>query len=280
MNWIKAVLIFALAGCAAKPTKIKESDYVPPHRVNWPGQQDFNPKEDFLLLDARPVFEVTMSRLQRSQSIRVEDFPLPRLDSKDFLAELGTMARRLALKGIEPKRKVWVVGTGLNGDAEEFYFVWLLKMIGVENVAAVSFTQIKWPVTTVQDIQPHNALPWDPRWDENVILPRKGPNSPYRSFKAPVDLLVWAINKPDDELTRSQLRSFKAATNLLWSTLYRIDLKVNTERVKEELGGYENSSVWVSGKSYSEIAAVFLALTSAGFKNVKIVPPEDINRWL
>lgn len=282
MAWRWALIIFVLTGCAASPTKIKESDYVPVHRVNWPAafESEFNPKEDFLLLDARPVFEVTTSRLQRSQSVRVEDFPLPPPDSKEFLEELGTMARRLALKGIEPRRKVWVVGTGLNGDAEEFYFVWLLKMMGVEKVSAVSFSHIKWPVTTIQEIQPHNALPWTPKWAENVILERKGPSSPYRGFKAPADLFVWAMNKPGQELTAGQMRSFKSAKNVLWSSLYHSHLKVNSGALASEFSSFKNASVWVSGRTYAEIAAVFLALTSSGYQNVKIVPPGDVSRWL
>ncbi len=282
VRWLFTVLVLGLAGCAVQPTKMVDGENFSAHRVQWPQvfQAQWNPSENFLLLDVRPTFEVTMTRLQRSQTLRLEDYPLPDLRSPEFEAELGTLARRLALKGIEPKRKTWIVGTGLQGDAEEFYFVWLLKMMGVENVAAVSFSQIKWPVTTLQESAVHNALPWTPGWDTAVVELSTGRNAPYRGFRAQTDLLIWAQNKPADALKPNQLKAFKNSKQVLWNSLYDENLKTLSSHIKEEFKDAKQGSIWISGARLPEIFAVFLALSSEGYSNVKIVLPEDIKPWL
>ena len=283
MRWWIVCFGFFLAACAARPTKMIEGENFSAHRVQWPEvfKSQWNPSENFLLLDVRPTFEVTMTRLQRSQTLRYEDYPLPDLRSSEFEAELGTLARRMALKGIEPARKTWIVGTGLQGDAEEFYFVWLLKMMGVERVAAVSFSQIQWPVTTVQESAVHNALPWTPTWDTAVVELATGRNAPYRGFKAPTDLLIWAQNKPQDALPDRRLKGFRNAKQVLWNTLYDENLKALSSHIQEEFHEFRQSgSIWISGQNLPEIAAVFLALSAEGYKNVKIVLPADIKPWL
>ena len=152
---------------------------------------------------------------------------------------------------------------------------------GVERVAAVSFSQIQWPVTTVQESAVHNALPWTPTWDTAVVELATGRNAPYRGFKAPTDLLIWAQNKPQDALPDRRLKGFRNAKQVLWNTLYDENLKALSSHIQEEFHEFRQSgSIWISGQNLPEIAAVFLALSAEGYKNVKIVLPADIKPWL
>ena len=93
-----------------------------------------------LYLDARPLFEFSMGHLDKSQSIRFQDYS-ETLDARIGLLDpgFGQTATRLTSLGVHPSRVTYVLGDGRKGRGEEGRIAWMLLYLGIKDVRVFAF---------------------------------------------------------------------------------------------------------------------------------------------
>lgn len=165
MRFILIPFIFlAFIGCQSPPTKIFESG----QSAEKSGEKI---PSDVLVIDARPPFEYAISHLPGSLNMRWEDFAQKTEPYKGLLEkDLYFHARRLARYGISPKRKILIVGRGIQGKGEAGRLAWTFRVMGIKNVTVKTIDSFSIPLTK-QESPPFESVPiWKPEVDLSLTV--------------------------------------------------------------------------------------------------------------
>jgi 3-mercaptopyruvate sulfurtransferase SseA len=145
-----------LAGCQLNPTKV--SVELPVMSAKVAVQEVL--KKDPVIVDARSFFDFNAGHAPGAVFVDWRDLQSPR-DKALLDSDVSSLAQRLALKGISPKRPVVVVGKGLKGDGAEGRVAWILKNLGVLEVYLLRESDLRIS-NKMQSSETKNAPSWRP----------------------------------------------------------------------------------------------------------------------
>lgn len=149
------LLVMASMGCQQAPTKARNTADAP--------TADEILQANPAILDVRTALDFGVSNVPKSIHVFWEDLtePAPR---KGLLSEDTTIARRLALWGVEPSRPVLIIGYGVKGRGEAGWLAWYLHTLGVRNITLGGVQEFR-PQIPRGEYVPTNAPFWTPRVD-------------------------------------------------------------------------------------------------------------------
>lgn len=126
--------------------------------------------QDPVILDARSPFDYNLAHVPSAINVRWEDFCQQNPNARGVLdPDSFALARRLALIGINPERKVLVLGKALDGQGEEGRVAWTLKYLGVKDVYVMQAEELR--ALRVQETPPPQNKPlWKPPVDETLSI--------------------------------------------------------------------------------------------------------------
>ncbi len=148
--FISVILIFV--GCKQAPTKVIEQNV------------DIFEK-NIVLLDTRSDLEFTSFHIQGAQNLLTEDFlilknPLAKVQNKKRILDpdLNQTIRRLALKGVKPDFKIYLIGDSKNS-VNNKKWRWLLSYLEISDVSLFSMSEIK-KIKNGRFADAEKQIPW------------------------------------------------------------------------------------------------------------------------
>lgn len=269
-KFIILLSLLLFLGCQHQPTKILNQE---PAVANEGHSVESLMSGQPVILDVRPAFEFNLSHVPGAINVRWEDFSQSQPSSRGLLqSDLFSLARRLALIGVDPESKVLVLGKGRQGQGEEGRVAWTLKVLGVENVHTLLHTVYRErnPVREAPPVQ--NKPYWKPQVNEDLRID-------FLTFKKRIsdkntNLVVLDVRSPQEFALRnlSQMKSVRAKVlNVFWQDFYTDkDLpRRDVTPVLEQQGLQKDSSIVVISNHGVRSASVVNALQALGFKNVR-----------
>ena len=266
------ILLSALfvISCQQKPTKVLSQEAV------QGGDQtslDRFKKDNPAVLDVRSPFEFNLMHMPTAINVRWEDFSQTDAHVRGLLQnDLFAIARRLSLIGIDPDRKVLVVGKGLRGQGEEGRVAWTLKVLGVKNVMTLNHDHFREANPREANPPVENKPYWKPQVDETLFVEAK-------EFKALVNdtklqSVVLDVRSQSEfqqeNLTKSKKVTAKVA-NIEWKGFFadngapRSDL----EGILQAKGITKDQVILIMSNHGVRSAAVTFVLREAGYKNAR-----------
>lgn len=264
---ILAVFLFS-TGCQHKPTKVVTQE--PVQSVGLTAETLLQGQP--VILDARPAFEFNMAHVPGAINVRWEDFSQQNPNSRGLLQkDLFSLARRLALIGVDPGTKVIVLGKGPRGMGEEGRIAWTLNVLGVSDVYTLLHSSYR-EMNTIKDVPPvQNKSYWKPQVVDSLQMG-------FAEFKVlagkgEVGKVIIDVRSPEEFALRnlSQMKTVKTQVlNIPWQEFF--DIKGLPRRDVDALlaskGLGKGSKIVVVSNHGVRSGAVVYALMSAGIKGV------------
>lgn len=277
-------LLFLIAGCVTKPTKVVETQ---PRQMEAAEQMlaPIQMTKDTVVVDARPRFDYSTAHIPRSVSLQWSDFTEPEPGQRGIIQnDIFAAARRLARAGIGPDTQVVVVGRGVQGEGEEGRIAWMLAYLGVKRVQFAAMDSFKVRVTNLEEQNPPPSVPiWIPEPIESLNVTRdevkfainkKATAEPkaFREGQPPVVYRLVDVRSEHDYMGRAGFGAEKKvpnmeAINIPWTHFFTRDLRPNTG-VRDELkrlGIQPGQRVIVLDQNGVASAAVTMALRALGY---------------
>lgn len=246
----------------SEPTQVKKGDGRESSEINW------------VVIDARPSFEYSLSHVPGAISMRWEDFsqkeePYLGLLEKDLYFH----ARRLARMGIGPKTPVMILGRGPKGEGEEGRLAWTLKVLGVENVRFNHVDNFSTPFRN-QEPPPLAAVPlWKPEVDSSLFIDKKEflklVMSPRSQLQSPI---IIDVRIESDYLGKGQSRISKkapdiGAMNIPWTNFIDSKGQANSEIVAKltQVGIAKDRDIVLIDEKGVRSATAAMVLRELGF---------------
>ncbi|MBV2167793.1 MAG: ABC transporter ATP-binding protein [Bdellovibrio sp.] len=265
---VVAAVLLALA-CQQKPTKISVQEPVISEGVT----AEKLLKEKAVILDARPAFEFNLAHVPGAINVRWEDFSQNSPRSRGLLqGDLFSLARRLALVGIDPDTKVVVLGKGAQGGGEEGRVAWTLKVLGVKDVYTLVHTSYREMNTTKEAPLVQNKPYWKPQENESLVMNIKD----FKKIIAQPGAVVLDVRSAQEFALRnlSQEKKVQASVyNVEWKEFF--DGKglplAKSEGLLRDKGISKEATILVLSNHGVRSAAVTYALQFLGYKKVSNV---------
>lgn len=163
-KWILAALFLAVvSACQMVPTKTA-------NQTSFPESASAVTEEVFkkfltknpVILDVRKPLDFSVSHPPGAISVQWDDFSRP--IGKGWLVDDElSLASRLSLWGIDTDTPVLVIGYAEDGKGEEGRVAWMLKYLGVKDVAIAKWTRLR---STIP--RPEGAIQNKPLWKPQV----------------------------------------------------------------------------------------------------------------
>ena len=160
---VAGLLLLFFTSCQQKPTKSLEET------VNAYGIET-------VLADTRSSFLFTSSHVPGSINLVSEDFLIlknPKTKKRILDPDLEQSIDRLAHKGVNPDRKIILLADSKDA-AENKKWAWFLKLLGVENVEAISVGEFNKRHPNSRYANPSRAESWNlkisPELQQEFIL--------------------------------------------------------------------------------------------------------------
>ncbi len=167
------LILLGLVACQSPPTKIKETRVVDLKALMAKVKSPLRIEDASVIIDARSDFEYTMAHIPGSISVKWDEFVQPRSKYKgELLEDLEGIAKRLALKGIEPQSSVVVLGQGKQGTGEEGRLAWMLYYLGVQDVQFADIAAFSGKFSNIIPPETKNAKEWTPNPNQSLIADR------------------------------------------------------------------------------------------------------------
>jgi thiosulfate/3-mercaptopyruvate sulfurtransferase len=272
------VLLIAALGCQLKPTKVTETAEIDKSILLKNATGPVRIDGFTVIIDARAPFEYSVAHVPGAVNLQWTDFAQKNEEVPGLVpADLGPLARRLALFGISPVSRVVVVGDGRGGHGEEGRVAWSLLQMGLRDVQTVSVDYFRSGLTNAEPPPRPNAKPWEPDPDAKMVADRRevlaiATAKVAEGQRSTVHLLDVRTRKEyflkagiGQGYAYPELR----ALHIPWEEFFTGDGRPNTEIKNQLLGmGWQPGDriVVISHKGVRSAAAVF-ALMSMGFTN-------------
>jgi len=276
------VCVLVLTSCVAPPTKVLQT----PERF-FSGSTDLTAPividPTTVIVDARPRFEYSVAHIPQSINLQWSDFTEPERPGV-LLADLDSIARRLARDGIMPSIHVVVVGTGVKGGDEEGWIAWMLAYLGVSHVQFADLNSLKVRLTNISDEMMVPSVPsWKPELVESLnvtkeevlkVINQQGTLKPM-AFVPGAPASVYRIIDVRDEKDYLGKTGFGAKVrvpnldtiNIPWRSFFDSRMHINSmmaERLAEVGIRTENRVIVVSDDGVAS-AGVALALRAMNY---------------
>lgn len=266
-KFISLQFIFSviLLGCQQMPTKVTVEEPVQAYTVT---AEDLK-KSNAVIIDARPAFEYNIAHAPGAINISWQDFTQQDARVKGVLQnDTFSLARRLALIGVDPETPVIVLGKGSAGHGEEGRVAWTLRFLGVKHVYTLNVSAYR-----EQNNNPYKQTPpiknkpyWKPVIDE-------GMNIDLKSFKEKTTEQTIIIDvRTANEFALPQVVRQKWKTtkvfNLPWSDFFKKDGLVNAGVLTRlsELGIQKTDEIILISNQGVRSGSVSYALKELGFQ--------------
>ncbi len=262
---LKAVFLFTLIGCQQMPTKVTVEEPLQAYTVT---AEDLK-KSNSVIIDARPAFEYNMAHAPGAINIAWQDFSQQDARVKGVLqTDTFSLARRLALIGIDPETPVIVLGKGAGGHGEEGRVAWTMKYLGVKHVYTLNVSAYR-----EQNNNPYKQAPpvknkpyWKPMLDD-------GMNIDLKTFKEKVSEQTVVVDvRSSNEFSLPQVVRQKWKTtkvyNLPWSDFFKKNGLVDSAVLArfKELGIQKNDEIILISNQGVRSGSVSYALKELGFQ--------------
>ncbi len=262
---MKVALLLTGIGCQQMPTKVTVEEPVQAYTVT---AEDLK-KTNGIIIDARPAFEFNIAHTPGAINISWQDFSQQDARVKGVLQkDTFSLARRMALIGIDPETPVIVLGKGSAGQGEEGRVAWTMKYLGIKNVYTLNASAFR-----EQNNNPNKQAPlvknkpyWKPVVDENM-------NVDLKTFKEKVLVQTIVIDvRSNNEFSLPQVVRQKWKTskvyNLPWSDFFKKNGLVDSAILARlnELGIQKADEIILISNQGVRSGAVSYALKELGFK--------------
>lgn len=267
---LSALSLAILVSCQMSPTKVTREEPVLVESITAEKLLQDKP----VLLDARPAFEFNLAHVPGAINIRWEDFSQTHPQSRGVLqADLFSVARRLALIGIDPETPVVVLGQGSQGAGEEGRIAWTLRVLGVKKVHTLVHSSYRKMNTSTESPPPVKNKPyWKPVVAEPLMVDAKRFKSAVTQNLKPV--VVLDVRSLEEFNLRNLSKDKKVkvpVVNLEWREFFSAQgwpSKASEQRLQEE-GVGKDSVILVISNHGVRSGAVTYALDFLGYKNVR-----------
>lgn len=279
MKWSICSLLF-LSGCQSpKPTLVTTNQ-----TAVFAQEENLRSllSADTLIVDTRREFDFGLNQIPGSINLRFEDLKAPSKGEK-FLAldrDLYKLARRLALKGLEPQREILLLGEG--DLTSTMALAWALRRLGIEKVKTASYLGFRAQVPDPGSLGPQNRSPWKPAEDSDweidyaefySVLETQGKNgilkTPPRRKGQPVGRRLLSQNT---SVLVFGKRDFLGALRVkdiqsYWSQSGQIRSELRAE--VESLGLKKEDQILVVSEDFLTSAAATFSLREMGFQKAR-----------
>lgn len=283
------LVVLGGAGCATRPT-VGRSDIGRSPNANLGLGTAIEPvqiQDDTVVIDARPLFQYSLGHIPRAITLQWDAFTEPEAAQKGVLQkDLFAIARRLANLGISPESKVVVVGSGLQGEAEEWRLAWMLRYLGVANSRAAPLSSFAKRLTL--EVPAAVTVPlWKPvvvdglratRTELQGVVNKSGIHKPLPPPGKGESIKTYKLidaRSVDEYLGKAGLvtTSFVPnmdAVNIPWKEFFTVQGLPNREIVARllEIGFTPDHRILVFSNKGVRSAAVTLALRELGYPDV------------
>lgn len=265
----------AIVGCQTEPTKIYRSD-----RPDFQAQLDSLSRPiqitaETRLVDARSVLDTGLSKVRGSVPLRWEDFTQTTIRGKGSLQnDLDNIARRLALKGLNPEIPVVVFGDGVEGQGDEGRIAWMLMYLGFKDVQTVKVDALKVGRSRGDEPPVQNEKYWSPNIRISLVAEAKEVMG-HALGKKPRTIHLIDVRSPKeyfarDKKTENYLDPDLRAVNIFWKEFFTKEGRPNLaiRNQLESVGIKKSDRIVVLSEQGLRSGAVTYALTMMGFTNV------------
>ncbi|MFS4461201.1 sulfurtransferase [Bdellovibrio sp. HCB2-146] len=271
MRYILVLLsVLLVISCQQKPTKVLSQETVQGGDQNT---LDKFKKDNPAVLDVRSPFEFNLMHMPTAINVRWEDFSQTDAHVRGLLQnDLFAIARRLSLIGIDPDRKVLVVGKGLRGQGEEGRVAWTLKVLGVKNVMTLNHDHFREANPRESNPPVENKPYWKPQVDESLYVDVKEFKTLVTDSKSPVQVLdVRSKSEFQQENISKSKKVTAVITNMDWKSFFAGNGSARTdiESILQAKGISKDQIILIMSNHGVRSAAVTYALREAGFKNAR-----------
>lgn len=265
-------LVAILSNCALKPTQVYESTKVQVASENKSNLDQVKVTDDTIIIDARPAFEYSLSRLSGSINLRPEEFNQKEKAFRGVLEkDLFFHARRLARMGISLETPVIVVGRGPRGQGEEGRVAWTLKYLGLKNVQFVAIDYFNLPLVTAESEPRKPQSIWRPVVAEDLLVDRK--DFVKQVSQPRLDTVIIDARPVAEYLGKVKKSEISGnipdigAINIPWSDFFDqkglVDFSIRERLIS--VGIVPEKKIFVISNQGAESAAVTLALRQLGY---------------
>ncbi len=270
---IKLIIVAGLflVSCQLGPTKVVQQQDIQSAKISAKKLLE----GPAVILDVRAPFEFNLSHVPGAINVRWEDFSQAQDRYKGLLQkDLFSMARRLALVGIDPNTRVILLGKGSAGLGEEGRVAWTLKVLGVREVHTLVHTSYR-EMNALSEAPPiKNKSYWMPQVDEDLDVDPKKFKIEIKKNKP--ETFVIDVRSPQEFAlgSRKEIKKIKSLIhNISWDRFFdeQGSPRGGIEADLQRLGITKDSSVFLISNRGVRSGAVTYALDSLGYKNVSNV---------
>lgn len=278
MRWVLTVCgVTSVISCQVTPTRVRNSQAREFSIIVDKTQKPIEINDgQTVVLDARPVFEYGLNRVENSQH-----FPWQNLSEKPETGELLRDDRQAALKlslaGMSPKTPVVIVGYGPAGDGEEGRLAWNLLYLGFHDVQVASVDTFRKRWTQRPSPPPLNAPQWTANPRPNMVVGTEEFRALAANPKERLEKRIWLIDTRTTAEYFNKDKSAPGATpdihaiQIEWKEFFASNGRPNSAMAKKLNGlGIKQGDriILISNRGVRSAAAAY-ALTALGFTNVQ-----------
>ena len=269
MKILLLALMTFLGACQLKPTKMVSQESQPKPAIKGAEILQQNP----VILDVRPAFDFNLAHTPGAINVRWEDFSQQNPKSRGLpLVDRVSMARRLALVGVDLKTPVVVLGKGSLAQGEEGRVAWTLMLLGVEQVYTLNASLLK-DRSVVREAPPVENKPyWFPndKAFEKVMIALND----FKKVVMDTNVIVLDVRSPEEVRLQSlqQSKKIKASVKALdWKKFFTPQGAANEAILSElqAMGISADSNLIIISNHGVRSGAATYALHRLGWKNVR-----------
>jgi len=263
-------------GCQTKPTEIKNQSQV--QQVTSEEKEVAEIKKliqekDPVIMDTRSSQEFFLSHIPQSHYANPREYMSLKNDKDYFvLADRESITRRWALLGIAPETPVVVVGKGLSGAAEQAWWAWFLKGLGVQDVRLAHVDEFRMRPYEPNAAKRENKAFWNPKSELNESSLQELKSELKLGSSVVIDTTEKSVLKSQSE---SKLGAQKSKILMKpWKSFFKANSRIRPE-VEQELlamGLTKEKQIILVCDDGLSAGAVDFVLQSLGYAKTKVFP--------